>query len=294
MTGPSIPSEHPAPDAAPGGTHGGAHGGAPDGTRNRILASLPAGEYARLAPHLERVDLELRQILFDVDRPITHVYFPEAMVTSVLGVMADGTSVETATVGREGMVGLPVFLGTDQTSAQAFSQVPGPALRMTAEAFRAAVADSPALTLALHRYTQALFTLVAQNSACNRLHTMAERCARWLLHTHDRVERDEFPLTHHFLSQMLGVRRATVTEAMGTVQARGAVDYQMGRVRVRDRGALEGAACECYAIITREFDRLLGGSGTRPRGDASPLEAVTTEQGGRTALREAVPRGDEQ
>jgi CRP-like cAMP-binding protein len=249
-------------------------------------------EYARVAPHLERVEAERRQVLFDVDRPITYVYFPEAMVTSILGVMADGTAVETATVGREGMVGLPVFLGTDQMSAQAFAQIPGPALRMSAEAFRAAVAESPALTLALHRYTQALFTLVSQNSACNRLHTMAERCARWLLHTHDRVEHDEFPLTHQFLSQMLGVRRATVTDAMGSVQERGAVEYQMGRVRVRDREALERAACECYAIITREFDRLLGDPGARPARPASPLGAVTTEQDGRSALEDGAPRGE--
>jgi CRP-like cAMP-binding protein len=268
----------PAPPAAP-----------PNGTRNRLLASLPAEEYARLAPRLERVTADLRQVLFDVDQPIAHVYFPEAMVVSILSVMADGTAIETATVGREGMAGLPLFLGTDRTSAQAFAQVPGPALRMTADAFRAAVADVPALARALHRYTQALFTLVAQSSACNRVHTMPERCARWLLHTHDRVERDDFPLTHQFLSQMLGVRRATVTEAMGALQARGAMDYQMGRVRVRDRAGLERAACECYAIIAREFDRLLDGAGGPP-GAPGPLAGVTTAEGGRTTLGDGAPR----
>jgi CRP-like cAMP-binding protein len=262
-------------------------------SRNRILAALPADARARLAPHLERVELELRQIVFDVDRPISHVYFPETSVVSVLGVMADGAAVETATVGREGMVGLPVFLGSDRMSAQAFAQVPGPALRMSADDFRAAVADTPALTLALHRYTLALFTLVAQGSACNRLHTMVERCARWLLFTHDRVGSDEFGLTHQFLSQMLGVRRATVTEAMGALQAGGVVDYQMGRVRVRDRAGLEARSCECYAIVGREFDRLLGGTDGVARPGPSPLEGVVVSEDGRSTAGDGVPRGDQ-
>jgi CRP-like cAMP-binding protein len=266
---------------------------APNGTRNRLLASLPAGEYARLAPYLERVDVELKHVCFDVDQPIEHVYFPEAAVVSILSVMADGSSVETATVGREGMVGLPVFLGSDRTSAHAFVQVPGPALRMMADAFRAAVGGSPALTLALHRYTQALFTLVAQGSACNRLHTMTARCARWLLHTHDRVGAeqgaDAFPLTHQFLSQMMGVRRATVTETMGALQASGAIMYEMGRVRVRDRAGLESAACECYAIIVREFDRLLAVGPAAPPSVRSPLDGVPTSEHGRSIVGDAAP-----
>ncbi len=263
----------------------------PAPTRNRLLAALPPDEHARLAPHLEPVTLTLREVLFDIDQPIAHVYFPEAAVVSVLSAMADGTAVETATVGHEGVVGLPVFLGTDRTSAQAFAQVPGPALRMTADDFRAAAANSPALTRALHRYTQALFTLVAQNSACNRLHAMTARCARWLLHTHDRVENGDFPLTHQFLSQMLGVRRATVTEAMGALQAAGHVTYEMGRVRVVDRAGLERATCECYAIITREFDRLLGGPDDAPSRPPSPLDRVATSADGRSTLGDGTPRG---
>lgn len=263
--------------------------------RNRILAALPPEELARLAPHLEHVMTEVRQLVFDVDRPIEHVYFPEAAVISILGVMADGTAVETATVGREGMVGLPVFLGTDRTSAQAFTQVSGPAYRMSAAAFRAAIAASPTLTLTLHRYTQALFVLVAQSSACNRLHAMQERCARWMLHTHDRVstgpETSEFPLTHDFLSQMLGVRRATVTEAMQGLQATGALTYQMGRVRVLDRPRLEAETCECYTIIVREFDRLLGASGPVAAGP-SPFDGLKLSEGGRSLLGESIPRRD--
>jgi CRP-like cAMP-binding protein len=235
--------------------------------RNRLLASLPAADYARLASGMTRVDLDLKHVVFDVDRPIEQVHFPEAAVISILSVMADGSAVETATVGHEGMVGLPVFLGTDQMSAQAFCQIPGPSLRIASDDFRRALAESAALTLALQRYTQALFLFVAQSSACNRLHSMPQRCARWLLHTHDRVGaevgRDEFPLTHEFLSQMLGVRRATVTEGMRILQKAGAVDYVRGRVVVRDRATLRSTACECYSVITREFDRLLGELGAQ-------------------------------
>ena len=149
------------------------------------------------------------------------------------------------------------------------------------------------MTASRNRYTLALFTLVAQGSACNRLHTMVERCARWLLLTHDRVGHDEFGLTHQFLSQMLGVRRATVTEAMGALQEAGAVDYQMGRVRVRDRAALEASACECYAIVGREFDRLLGADGAaRPR--PSPLEGLVVSEDGRSTAGDGAPRADEE
>ena len=259
--------------------------------RNRILAALPAADLARLAPALEPVTLDLRDVLFDVDRPIEHAYFVERGVVSVLGVMADGTAIETATIGPEGMVGMPLFHDTDRTSAQAFCQVAGEALRLPADALRREVARSDALRRLLHRYAQAMLTLVAQSSACNRVHTMRERCARWLLHTHDRVGAaegvDEFALTHSFLSQMLGVRRATVTEALGLLQRSGAIAYSMGTVAVRDRARLEAEACECYAVIRHEFDRLLDGS--RANGAGHPLEGVTTAEGGRTTLGDGAP-----
>jgi CRP-like cAMP-binding protein len=252
--------------------------------RNRILALLPPDEYAALLEQLELVQLESRQLVFDVDRPIEHVYFPEACVVSIVGVMSDGTAVETATIGNEGMAGLPVFLDTDQMSAQAFAQIPGPAFRLAVPAFRAILARSPRLNRALNWYTQALFTFVAQSSACNRVHTMRQRCARWLLHTHDRIGRDEYPLTHQFLSQMLGVRRATVTEAMGGLQESGAVNYEMGRLRIRDRAQLERAACECYSIIVREFDRLLGGAQLPRHPMANPFDGLVTERNDRSLL----------
>jgi len=253
---------------------------------------LPAEAYAELSPSLTPEQLQLKQVLFDVDRPIEHVYFPESAVVSILSVMADGSAIETATVGHEGMVGLPVFLGTDQMSAQAFCQIPGLALRVESDTFRRAFEASRALTHVLQRYTQALFGFVAQNSACNRLHSMPQRCARWLLHTHDRVGaesgRDEFTLTHQFLSQMLGVRRATVTEGMRVLHGIGAVTYARGRVIVRDRAALEGAACECYAVIVREFDRLLNGAAGRTM--LNPLDGVTTSSNGRSTLGDGALR----
>lgn len=252
---------------------------------NRILAALPETERAALEPHLESLDAELRLLIWDVDRPIEYVYFPEGMIGSIVGVMADGTAVETATIGHEGIVGLPVFLGTDRTSCQAFCQVPGPTLRMRVSAFRDLIGQLPELRALLNSFTQALFTLVGQNSACNRVHTMSERCARWLLLTHDRVGGDDFPLTHQVLSQMLGVRRATVTEAMGYIQERGAIAYEMGRVHIRDRALLESLSCECYTIIAREFERLLGGHGAPPM-----FKRVSTSAGGMSTVGDGAPR----
>jgi len=254
---------------------------------NRLLAALPPGELARLLPEIELVRLELREVLYDVDQPMVHAHFAETSVISVLGVMADGTAVETATVGHEGMVELPLFLGVDRTPAQAFCQIPGTAYRMSADAFQAEIARGGALRAVVGRYAQALFTQVAQGSACNRLHPVDQRCARWLLQTHDRVgaERgvDEFPLTQRFLSQMLGVRRATVSEVAAALQGSGLIAYEYGRMRVRDRAGLEAAACECYRIIRRELDRLISQVPVGP----GPLAAVvTTDPSGRTALRD--------
>jgi CRP-like cAMP-binding protein len=254
--------------------------------RNHLLAALPAADLAHLAPALEPVPLVVGDVMFDVHRPIEHAWFVERGVVSIVGVMADGTAIETATIGPEGMVGMPIFHETDRASAQAFCQVAGSALRLPADALRDGLARSAALRRLLHRYAQAMLTLVAQSSACNRVHTMRERCARWLLHTHDRVGAadgvHEFALTHRFLSQMLGVRRATVTEALGLLQRSGAIAYAMGTVAVRDRARLEADACECYAVIRHEFDRLLGG----PRADGAghPLDGVTTSEDGRTML----------
>ena len=262
-------------------------GRAPITSRNRILTSLGEQEYAQLQPHLELASLDVREIVYDVGRPIEYVFFVETGVLSIVGVMADGTSVETATVGNEGMLGIPVFLGTDRSATQAFCQVASESLVMRSDEFRRQIEEVAGLRPLLNRYTQALFTQIGQSSACNRLHPVRERCARWLLQTHDRVNRDEFLLTHDFLSQMLGVRRATVTEAMGDLQQRGLIEYEYGRIRIVDCAGLERASCECYAIVRGEFDRLLEGRRT-----PSPLDGVETSRDGKTTLNNGSPRGD--
>jgi CRP-like cAMP-binding protein len=254
--------------------------------RNRLLRALPAQEYARVGPRLEPVRYDTRDVLIDYDAPITHVHFVETGVISLVAAMADGVAIETATTGPEGFVGVPVTLGADRQAAQAFCQVPGAGLRMDAAAFRTLLPDLPALRGLLGLYTQALLTLVMQTSGCNSVHLLRERCARWMLMTHDRVGADTFPLTHHFLSQMLGVRRASVTEAAGVLQNAGAIRYSHGSVAVVDRAKLEAQACECYAIIAREFARLLDGVQL-----ATPLHALPTSRDGRSVLADGTPRG---
>jgi CRP-like cAMP-binding protein len=170
----------------------------------------------------------------------------------------DGQVVEVATIGNEGMAGLPVFLGLESTAGQAFVQVAGAAQRMPSDVFRREVGAGTALHERLHRYTQALMVQMAQGAACNRLHPIAERCARWLAMTHDRVPSDTFELTQEFLGQMLGTRRAAVNEAMGIIQEAGLVRYTRGVITVLDRAGLEAVACKCYGIIRAQYERALG------------------------------------
>lgn len=252
--------------------------------RNRILNALPAEEQERLATRLTHVDLHIRKVLIDPNQVIEHVWFLEDGVVSVLGVMEDGSAVETATIGHEGMVGLPVFLGASSMAAQAFAQVSGHAYRLPAADLREEVRRGGALAGLLGRYTQALFTLLSQSSACNRIHSAEQRCARWLLLTHDRVGSDTFDLTHLFLSQMLGVRRATVTEIAGTLQERGLIDYSRGRITVTDRAGLEAASCVCYRVIAAEFDRLLEDGHM-----SSPLDDIPVSEDGESILGAGAP-----
>jgi CRP-like cAMP-binding protein len=231
---------------------------ASDGRGNRLLAALPDNERQRLAAHLELVELTLRQPLYEPGKPIEHVFFPIDAVLSVLAVMDDGQAVEVATVGNEGMVGIPVFLGVSTSPGLAFCQLAGKSWRMPAGAFRELANSAGAFQQVLQRYTYAFFTQLSQGSACNRLHHMDQRLARWLLLTHDRVGRDQFLLTQEFMAQMLGVRRATVTEAAGRLQQAGLLTYSRGILTIADRKGLEAAACECYRIISDEHARLIG------------------------------------
>ena len=230
--------------------------------RNQLLARLPAAAYASLRPHLEPVELAVGQVLWPSDGPIYGVYFPRTAVCSLLRPLADDAPVEAATVGREGMAGVPVVLGAPTTHTLALAQIPGAAARVDAERFRAWLATADGAGPLFLRYVQVLYEQTAQAVACNRRHGMDERCARWLLATHDRVGADhgvdQFPLTHEFLAAMLGVRRASVTVAAGMLQQAGLIRYSRGRVTVRDRAGLEAASCECYGVLRDQHARLLG------------------------------------
>lgn len=228
---------------------------------NRLLAALPADELARVRPHLERIDLPIKMVLYESNKPIEHAYFVHRGVASLVGQLPPQNLVEVATVGPEGMVGLPLVLGDDRASGDAFMQVPGDGARIETAAFRKLLPQCPAFQRLLMRYALALIAQISQNVACNRAHTVEERAARWLLMTHDRVHEATFTLTQEFLGQMLGVRRPTVSLAASMLARAGLIDYVRGQVEVLDRDGLERAACDCYRIITDEFDRLVGGDG---------------------------------
>lgn len=227
---------------------------------NRLLASLSKEEYEHLQPYLKPVSITLKQLLYKPNEPIDFVYFPLEGVYSLLSLTAGGDLIEVGTVGNEGMIGLPVFLGVRQVPGVSMCQVPGSALRMRAEDLQTQVSRDSLLYDVLHRYTQALFNFISQSAVCSQMHSIEQRCCRWLLLTHDRVEGDEFPLTHEFLSQMLGVRRAGVSEVAAKLQNAGFISYHYGKVRVLDRAGLEATSCECYDLVRAEFERLIGGN----------------------------------
>ena len=226
---------------------------------NRLLKALPEYDYERLRQHLRPREVHQRQGLGESGQRIVDVHFPVDAVVSILTRMAEGPSVEIATIGNEGVVGLTVAWGGEAMNPRevATVQAPGEVVSMDAGAFRAELREQGALASLVERYTLAFFSQVSQQVACNGLHSVEQRCARWLLLTHDRVGSDEFPMTHEFLSQMLGVRRASVTVTAGTLQRAGFVEFSRGRVAVVDRAGLESAACECYAVTREVYDRLL-------------------------------------
>ena len=227
--------------------------------QNRLLRALTPLTLTQILPALEPARLDMKEILAVPNVPIRFVYFPLTGLVSLISTLADGMIVEVITIGREGMVGLPLFLRAASMPLTALVQVPGEALRMDAEAFDRLLREgNEEFRHLLYRYTQALFNQLAQHVVCNRLHSIAPRCARWLLLTHDRVGQAAFPLTHEFLAQMLGVRRASVTEVAGRLQQAGLIHYRYGIITILDRAGLEAASCECYGVIKQEYDRLLG------------------------------------
>jgi CRP-like cAMP-binding protein len=225
---------------------------------NRLLDSLPATDQADLAPHLVAVRLELKQQLLEPGERIDHVYFPLNAVGSLLNLMEDTSGVEVATVGNEGLLGLSVSWGAGILNPREViqCQIPGEALVMDAGLFASRTSGPGALTDLVHAYTQAFVTQISQQVSCNGLHPIEERCARWLLLTHDRVAFDEFPLTYGFLAQMLGVGRPAVTVVVGVLQQAGFIRFRQGSITIQDREGLESASCECYWVLREAFDRL--------------------------------------
>ena len=231
--------------------------------RNALLTALSADDYAVWAPHLTRFDMPFRMTLHDASEPILAVYFPEQGYASMLATLGDGEAAEVGMIGPEGVIGLPLLFGTDRSSVEAMVQSGGFAYRLPAEMFQRAMEERPAARALLLRYAMAFNVQVTMTAACNGRHRVEQRLARWLLMASDRTEGDEFAMTHEFLSMMLAVRRAGVTVAAGALQKAGFIRYEQGRIRITDRRGLEGAACECHAIVRREFERLMGPS--RPR-----------------------------
>jgi len=226
--------------------------------QNRLLADLPRDEYDRLRAHLQKVSLPLKDILYEANGPIPHVFFPLHGVVSLVILMDGDVSLEVGTIGNEGMVGTPVFLGSDSSPTRAISQVPGEALRMETKVFQEEMKRGGPLYGLVQRYTQAMINQISQSTVCNHRHSVQKRMCRWVLLSHDRVGVDEFPLTQEFLAQMLGVRRPTVTAVAGALQKAGLISYHRGKLTVLDRKGLEAASCECYEVVARELDRLLG------------------------------------
>lgn len=223
---------------------------------NTILGKLSDREYERLRPNLATVELALREQVYESRRPVEAVYFPVtavfSMVTGVSG--AERTQVEVGTVGYEGMVGLPLFLGAPTSPITTFCQVPGVAICLSAGDFLEFLGHDGELHGLLHRYTQTTMVQMAQSVACNVAHLAEQRAARWILTTGDRTRSDHFPLTQEFLAQMLGVRRTTVSEVASKLQADGLITYTRGNLSIVDRARLTDIACECYTIIKTEFD----------------------------------------
>jgi CRP-like cAMP-binding protein len=224
---------------------------------NRILSAAPTEEYERLLLRLEYVELRRGLVLHEAGERMSHVYFPYSGTISVCVQMQDGDQTEVGVVGREGMLGLPLVLGTDTAPLRAFTQVSGGAMRMRAADFAEEVSRRAGLYTLLLRYAQAFFVQTAVTAACNRLHPMEGRLPKWLLTTRDLAESDDLDLTHEFVSIMLGVRRAGVTEALCRLRADGLIDHSRARITILDAEGLGRKSCECYEVVKREYERLV-------------------------------------
>ncbi len=228
-----------------------------DPRQNHLLAALPEAEAAEIFPHLEWVPLPLGLVLYESGMPMRHVYFPTTAIVSLLYVMEDGASAEIAIVGNDGMVGVSLIMGGDTTPSRAVVQSAGHACRLRGPLVKEAFSRAGTVQHLLLRYTQALLTQMAQTAVCNRHHTLEQQFCRWLLLSLDRLPDNELVMTHELIANMLGVRREGVTEAAGKMQKAGLITYRRGKISVLDRPGLEARTCECYAVVKKEFDRLL-------------------------------------
>ena len=229
----------------------------PDPTENHLLACLPDAEWQRWLPELERVEMPLGQVLYESGGTLSHVYFPTTAIVSLLYVMENGASAEIAVVGNEGIVGISLFMGGDSTSSRAVVQSAGLGLRLKAQIMKDDFNRAGPVLHLLLRYTQALITQMAQTAVCNRHHSLDQQLCRWLLLSLDRLQGNELVMTQELIANMLGVRREGVTEGALKLQQAGLIRYARGHISVLDRDGLEKRTCECYAVVKKEYDRLL-------------------------------------
>lgn len=224
---------------------------------NRILSALPQAEYEHLFAQLEHIEMPMGAVLYHPAEQMQHVYFPSSGTISVLAMVSSGTTIEVGMVGNEGMFGIPVVLGTVTSPTQAVVQISGEGLRIQADVLREEFKRGGILQDLILRYTQAFIIQITQTAVCNSLHSLNARLARWLLMCQDRALSNELPLTHEFIAEMLAVRRAGVSVAAGNLLKQGLINYQRGHITILDREGLEGASCECYAEVKKEFEQLL-------------------------------------
>jgi CRP-like cAMP-binding protein len=224
---------------------------------NHLLAALPDAEWQRWREHLEAVDMPLGQVLYESGATLTHVYFPTTAIVSLLYVMDNGASAEIAVVGKEGIVGISLFMGGESTPSRAVVQSAGQGFRMKSAAMKDEFNRAGPVLHLLLRYTQALITQMAQTAVCNRHHSLDQQLCRWLLLSLDRLAGIELVMTQELIANMIGVRREGVTESALKLQHAGLISYSRGRIMVLDRAGLERRTCECYAVVKKEYDRLL-------------------------------------
>ena len=229
----------------------------PDPRKNHLLAALPDEEWQRWLPALEAVELPLGQALYEPGVTLDHAYFPTTAIVALMYVMESGASAEIAVVGNEGIVGISLFMGGESTPSRAVVLSAGQGFRLSSDALKQGFTQSDAIKRLLLRYTQALITQMAQTAVCNRHHALDQQLCRWLLLSLDRQTGDQLVMTQELIAHMLGVRREGVTEAALKLQAAGLIRYARGHISVLDRQGLERRSCECYAVVRKEYDRLL-------------------------------------